>query len=280
MSRTRLWTSPSSAGTGPRCRVAGAAVSGGTGRVRVPADGAKPGRDPHLAGARGNGCESTLCSVLIFWMSAGARTTQPGGERLKATPMRGWRNRQTRWIQVPVPERAWGFNSPLAHHEEAVLLRTKVRRGPASFCAHSWCRSLRPLGRRDVCHRSYPQALTAVGVRRYGRGRIRGWPTVGGGDDHGGARREDSRAAGRAGAAGGGVRRVARAGVRRRKRARRCGSGCRGPRTRSSLVDGGRPDAVAAVEESNRGRLPGADADTGRPDGRDPLRVPARARRD
>lgn len=26
--------------------------------------------------------------------------------------MRGWRNRQTRWIQVPVPERAWGFNSP------------------------------------------------------------------------------------------------------------------------------------------------------------------------
>ena len=29
--------------------------------------------------------------------------------------MRKWRNRQTRWIQVPVPERAWGFNSPLAH---------------------------------------------------------------------------------------------------------------------------------------------------------------------
>ena len=32
--------------------------------------------------------------------------------------MRGWRNRQTRWIQVPVPERAWGFNSPLAHREK------------------------------------------------------------------------------------------------------------------------------------------------------------------
>ncbi|SBS72832.1 conserved hypothetical protein [uncultured Microbacterium sp.] len=28
---------------------------------------------------------------------------------------REWRNRQTRWLQVPVPERAWGFNSPLAH---------------------------------------------------------------------------------------------------------------------------------------------------------------------
>jgi hypothetical protein len=23
---------------------------------------------------------------------------------------------QTRWIQVPVPARAWGFNSPLAHN--------------------------------------------------------------------------------------------------------------------------------------------------------------------
>ncbi len=40
--------------------------------------------------------------------------------------MRGWRNRQTRWIQVPVPERAWGFNSPLAHHGDRVSIRTKV----------------------------------------------------------------------------------------------------------------------------------------------------------
>ena len=31
---------------------------------------------------------------------------------------REWRNRQTRWLQVPVPARAWGFNSPLAHKEE------------------------------------------------------------------------------------------------------------------------------------------------------------------
>jgi hypothetical protein len=29
--------------------------------------------------------------------------------------LREWRNRQTRRIQVPVPARAWGFNSPLAH---------------------------------------------------------------------------------------------------------------------------------------------------------------------
>src|SRR5687768_11995280 len=28
---------------------------------------------------------------------------------------RKWRNWQTRWIQVPVPARVWGFNSPLSH---------------------------------------------------------------------------------------------------------------------------------------------------------------------
>lgn len=31
---------------------------------------------------------------------------------------REWRNRQTRTVQVRVPERAWGFNSPLAHRRE------------------------------------------------------------------------------------------------------------------------------------------------------------------
>ncbi len=30
--------------------------------------------------------------------------------------MREWRNRQTRTVQVRVPVRAWGFNSPLAHY--------------------------------------------------------------------------------------------------------------------------------------------------------------------
>ena len=27
-----------------------------------------------------------------------------------------WRNWQTRWLQVPVSVRTWGFKSPLAHH--------------------------------------------------------------------------------------------------------------------------------------------------------------------
>ena len=30
-----------------------------------------------------------------------------------------WRNWQTRWIQVPVSERTWGFKSPLAHHHNS-----------------------------------------------------------------------------------------------------------------------------------------------------------------
>jgi hypothetical protein len=30
--------------------------------------------------------------------------------------LREWRNWQTRTVQVRVPERAWGFKSPLAHN--------------------------------------------------------------------------------------------------------------------------------------------------------------------
>ena len=33
-----------------------------------------------------------------------------------AAVAREWRNWQTRWLQVPVFERTWGFKSPLAHH--------------------------------------------------------------------------------------------------------------------------------------------------------------------
>lgn len=47
--------------------------------------------------------------------------------------MRGWRNRQTRWIQVPVPERAWGFNSPLAHHRSPGLRTWGALFFPAAF---------------------------------------------------------------------------------------------------------------------------------------------------
>lgn len=35
--------------------------------------------------------------------------------------MREWRNRQTRTVQVRVPARAWGFNSPLAHPSRMIM---------------------------------------------------------------------------------------------------------------------------------------------------------------
>lgn len=92
-------------------------VGPGAGRVRgrVPAAwraAAKPA-PPGLRAER-KGCEPTPYGVLMFSMSEGA---SPQGKHRKTHPMRGWRNRQTRWIQVPVPARAWGFNSPLAHNE-------------------------------------------------------------------------------------------------------------------------------------------------------------------
>src|SRR3954451_8400050 len=37
-----------------------------------------------------------------------------------------WRNRQTRWLQVPVSERTWGFKSPLAHHHHHHSLRWEI----------------------------------------------------------------------------------------------------------------------------------------------------------
>ena len=44
------------------------------------------------------------------------RECGPLGLRVLAfSGAREWRNRQTRTVQVRVPERAWGFNSPLAH---------------------------------------------------------------------------------------------------------------------------------------------------------------------
>ncbi len=39
--------------------------------------------------------------------------------RFPGCPSGEWRNRQTRWLQVPVRATSWGFKSPLAHHERA-----------------------------------------------------------------------------------------------------------------------------------------------------------------
>src|SRR5882757_8190347 len=51
-----------------------------------------------------NGCDSTLSSVLIFSMSAGAHTTWWETDDTPNARVAEW---QTRWIQVPVPARAW-----------------------------------------------------------------------------------------------------------------------------------------------------------------------------
>ena len=40
---------------------------------------------------------------------------------------RVWRNWQTRWLQVPVSARTWGFKSPLAHTSNPVLSTGFVR---------------------------------------------------------------------------------------------------------------------------------------------------------
>ena len=40
--------------------------------------------------------------------------------RLGAPHVREWRNWQTRWLQVPVLARVWGFKSPLAHHHQTL----------------------------------------------------------------------------------------------------------------------------------------------------------------
>lgn len=66
--------------------------------------------------------------------------------------MRGWRNRQTRWIQVPVPARAWGFNSPLAHHE-IPMERVSASDGSHGGARFSLCRrvwAIPQLGRRTT----------------------------------------------------------------------------------------------------------------------------------
>ena len=46
--------------------------------------------------------------------SARANLAELARDRVNACA-REWRNWQTRWLQVPVLERAWGFKSPLAH---------------------------------------------------------------------------------------------------------------------------------------------------------------------
>src|SRR5690606_7576462 len=80
---------------------------------------------------------------------------------------REWRNRQTRWLQVPVPERAWGFNSPLAHTTQMAPTRD-TRAGPYLFPTRRWL----PV---SAAHR-LPQLGGGSEVPFAGTGDVRGEP--------------------------------------------------------------------------------------------------------
>jgi hypothetical protein len=118
---------------------------GGLGGSPVP-----QGCECGLAGARARsargcgptekGCDSTLSSVLIFSMSAGAHTIWWETDDTPNARVAEW---QTRWIQVPVPARAWGFNSPLAHQEKPTkrVLTSDESPGGARFSLLRWVKA-------------------------------------------------------------------------------------------------------------------------------------------
>ena len=65
-----------------------------------------------------------------------------------------WRNWQTRWLQVPVAERSWGFKSPLAH----ASLGPDPRNGGSS----EFCTSLEP--RQPIEHPQRPATGAGLAV--------------------------------------------------------------------------------------------------------------------
>ena len=60
--------------------------------------------------------------------------------RCPGCPSGEWRNRQTRWLQVPVRETSWGFKSPLAHQPVLSWTPDVLRR--RVFCVSGRCRRL------------------------------------------------------------------------------------------------------------------------------------------
>jgi hypothetical protein len=70
---------------------------------------------------------SVMLDLAAFTRLAVRKSGVQSGERSCARVA----ERQTRWLQVPVSERAWGFKSPLAHANG----RTPVL-GPGFFCVN------------------------------------------------------------------------------------------------------------------------------------------------
>ena len=69
-----------------------------------------------LAGTRLIGCLFVASwSLVLAKPGVVAKLNGLYGASAPHDDSREWRNWQTRWLQVPVLERAWGFKSPLAH---------------------------------------------------------------------------------------------------------------------------------------------------------------------
>ena len=69
-----------------------------------------------LAGTRLIGCLFVASwSLVLAKPGVVAKLNGLYGASVPHDDSREWRNWQTRWLQVPVLERAWGFKSPLAH---------------------------------------------------------------------------------------------------------------------------------------------------------------------
>jgi hypothetical protein len=72
-----------------------------------------------------------------------------GRFRLEVSDAREWRNRQTRTVQVRVPERVWGFNSPLAHQKKKAPASHISEREPSSLLVVWPVASAQPTTQRD-----------------------------------------------------------------------------------------------------------------------------------
>ena len=74
-----------------------------------------------LAGTRLIGCLFVASwSLVLAKPGVVAKLNGLYGASAPHDDSREWRNWQTRWLQVPVLERAWGFKSPLAHEWKMV----------------------------------------------------------------------------------------------------------------------------------------------------------------
>ena len=92
---------------------------------------------------------------------------------LASLSSREWRNWQTRWLQVPVPERVWGFKSPLAHSRKTAPDQGFYVPDQGSFSLHvlRYVLSLSEMRREAVCRRLlHRRGDVAVDVHRGGRG--------------------------------------------------------------------------------------------------------------